>query len=180
MEEQEDKKKKKKKLIIIIICVIFAVLGAIGAAMPFVLSSSSKSTTNSAVSVYVSAYKVSTQGEVKVSEEKVEFAQEDLDVAKNTSAINQAIDENHYLKLVFVVEQKINEEKTYAIDFQNTTIKNCVVTYKIGIEEEKPLLDNKIVSTSSEDFKVEVYIKVDNVLNDSELAGNIILKISDV
>lgn len=179
MEEQEDKKKKKKKLIIIIICVIFAVLGAIGAAMPFVLSSS-KSTVKSVVNVYVSAYKVSTQGEVKVSEEKVEFAQEDLDAAKNTSAINQAIDENHYLKLVFVVEQKINEEKTYAIDFQNTTIKNCVVTYKIGIEGEKPLLDNKIVSTSSEDFKVEVYIKVDNVLNDSELAGNIILKISDV
>ncbi len=180
MDEQEDKKKKKKKkLIIIIICIIVAVLGSIGAAVPFVFSSS-KSTTKSVVEVYVSAYKVSTHGEVRVSKEKVEFEEEDLDVAKSTSAINQSIDEEHYLKLVFMVKQKLNIETTYTIDFQDTTRQNCIVTYKIGTEGENPLLDDKIVSTSSEDFIIEVYIKVDNVLLDSELTGKLVLKISNV
>ena len=178
--EEEKKKKGKKKLIIIIICVAIAVLGSIGAAIPFILSSFSKSTTNSTVSVYVSSYKVSEHNEIKVSEEKIEFEQEDLESSKNTSAINQSIDEEHYLKLVFEVKSKLDEEMTYSIGFENVTRQNCIVTYKRGTEEEEPLLDDKIVSTSSDDFRVEVYIKVDNVLLDSKLVGNIVLTISDV
>ena len=85
---EEEKKKRKKKLIIIIICIAIALFGAIGAAVPFVLSSSSKSTTNNVVNVYVSEYKVSTHSEIKVSEEKIGFKQEDLESSKSTSAIN--------------------------------------------------------------------------------------------
>lgn len=177
---EEEKKKRKKKLIIIIICIAIALFGAIGAAVPFVLSSSSKSTTNNVVNVYVSAYKVSTHSEIKVSEEKIGFKQEDLESSKSTSAINQLIDEEHYLKIVFEVKSKLEEEMSYSIGFENIVMQNCVITYKKGAEEEKPLLDDKIVSNSSEDFKVEVYIKVDNVLINSELTGNIVLRISDV
>ncbi len=162
-------KKKKKKKLILWISIAISILAAVSIAAVVLLTKKSYPTL---LEMSVSAYKVETE-ETKLFTNEFSFSQLNFDAPQNTTAINESISPDRYIKMVYDIKNKDQSQYFYQLDFSTIDMDNVNIIYSINSGAEQALIGDKIVTSVSEDISVTILLKVNNPAQDSHFIGYI-------
>jgi hypothetical protein len=116
-----------------------------------------------------------------VSVDEFKFTEESESQTQNSTPVSQNISPTTYVKMVYNLYNYSSGSYLYRFDFTSLQYDNCKLTFVLRSGEERVILPGNtldIILTAEKSETVEIYIKIDNVINDSICNGDIVLNLS--
>ena len=168
-----------KKLIIAICSLFICAGGAVGGVL-FMLNSGGEpvlAQINVAVMYINEHYNI--QNTVSVDEFK--YTESSESQTQSSTPVSQDISPSTYVKMVYNLYNYSSSSYLYRFDFTSLQFDNCKLTFKERTGEERVIQQGNtldIILTSNRSETVEIFIRIDSVINDSFCNGDILLNLS--